>query len=406
MDEIRLHETFGRPGLKRLLDRMGARLARGRPLTGSVRLLDLTDAERDAIARLVGRRPAGRGTVSVDLDALDRAIRHAGIATDLHSAVTALVGPLAERAAERERRRATWDAVFGAAAGRASIPTAARWIEDLRRAGLLRRLARDDPEAGRRLLEHGLGLADRLPARQVTLAQMAADVAGDSHALDRGQPLGTIGVRLAAALGGAPFWEGAAAWREAWARVGVVCDELSAPVLALNLRPTDGNVTARALALHADAGEPYRVSIRQLLRDRLRFAPNTRVFVCENPTVVAAAADRLGSRCSPLVCTDGQPATAVTLLLGALANCDAKLLYHGDFDWSGVVIANALFRRKAVAPWRYREPDYRATTGGAELEGRPVEPQWDPALGDAMRADRRAVHEEQVLDALLGDLGA
>ena len=71
-------------------------------------------------------------------------------------------------------------------------------------------------------------------------------------------------------------------------------DELSAPVLALNLPGSSGGGADRALALARELGEPTRISTRQLLRDpptlALELIPERTVFVYENPSVVAAAA--------------------------------------------------------------------------------------------------------------------
>jgi uncharacterized protein (TIGR02679 family) len=134
------------------------------------------------------------------------------------------------------------------------------------------------------------------------------------------------------------------------------------------------------------------------------------VRVCENPVVVAAAADRWGSSAAPLVCTGGQPSQAVRRLLGILADQGARLLYHGDFDWPGLRIASGLRESLPLAPWRFAAADYRrALAAGAEgppLVGEPVAAAWDPDLPPAMAAAGVAVEEEAVLAELVGDLGS
>jgi uncharacterized protein (TIGR02679 family) len=92
------------------------------------------------------------------------------------------------------------------------------------------------------------------------------------------------------------------------------------------------------------------------------------------------------------------------VLLGRLAAAGARLAYHGDFDWAGIHIANVVVRRHGAVPWRFCSADYRAARGGRPLEGSPVAAAWDPDLEAAMLAGGRAVHEEEVLDLLLGDL--
>jgi uncharacterized protein (TIGR02679 family) len=397
-DAERLRQVLGGPELGWLVRRAWRRLARGQT-GGSVTLAAATTVQRDAVERLLGRRAARGESVSVRLDELEALLREAGICGSLAEAVEALAGPLVDARARRQETEAAWARLV-------ADPHRSRpWLEELRATGVLRRLARNDLAMAGELLRQALEVERRLPARGLPLAELAAAVTGDSHALDPGTPLGAIGVRIAAGPGGA--WDGAEAWRDAWASAGVLCDELSAPVLILGLRSDGQGLTDRALRLHAAAGEPYRLTTRQLLREPPALAwaaAAPAVYVCENPTVVAAAANRLGAAVAPLVCLEGQPRTAARVLLGLLAAAGARLAYHGDFDWAGIHIANVVVRRHGAVPWRFCNADYRAARGGRPLEGDPVAAAWDPDLRAAMLAGGRAVHEEEVLDLLLGDL--
>ena len=128
------------------------------------------------------------------------------------------------------------------------------------------------------------------------------------------------------------------------------------------------------------------------------------MYVGENPTVVAAAANRLGAAGAPLVCIEGQPKTAARVLLGRLVAGGIRLVYHGDFDWAGIHIGNLMTRRHGAVPWRFSTADYRAARGGRLLEGQPVAAAWDAHLAAAMVEMGRAVHEEEVLEVLMRDL--
>jgi uncharacterized protein (TIGR02679 family) len=161
-------------------------------------------------------------------------------------------------------------------------------------------------------------------------------------------------------------WDDTESRRDAWASVGVLTDELSAPALVLNLRASGPGLSSRALELHANAGEPYRISVRQLLRDPPPFAVGSTgpcVFVCENSTIVAACAHRLGTRCRPIVCVEGQPKTAGRLLLQQLRAAGIELAYHGDFDWPGIQIGNLVMRRHSARAWRFDIAAYRGNVG-------------------------------------------
>jgi len=400
-DGARLRQVLGAPELAWLVRRARRRLSQGMP-GGAVTLAQATPDQRDAVERLLGRPAARGGSVTVRLEDLEALLRDAGICDSLAEAVEALAGPLVDARAQRQETEAAWAEVF--AAGDPGRPRP--WLEELRATGVLRRLARNDAAVAGGLLRRALEIEQRLPARGLPLAELAAAVTGDSHALDPGTPLGTIAVRIAATHGGAGAWASAEAWRDAWASAGVLCDELSGPVLTLNLRGGGQALTDRALRLHADAGEPYRLTTRQLLREPPTFTSDVAptVHVCENPTVAMAAANRLGAAGAPLVCIEGQPRTAARVLLGLLTAGGVRLAYHGDFDWAGIQIANAVMRRHGAVAWRFSSADYRTARGGRPLHGDPVAAVWDPGLQATMLEVGRAVHEEEVLDLLLADL--
>jgi uncharacterized protein (TIGR02679 family) len=232
-------------------------------------------------------------------------------------------------------------------------------------------------------------------------------VLGDAHALDNGAPAATL--VLAALRQTVPPAEDDAAAdaaeednRTLWARAGVLVNELARPALFLNLPIAGGGCLA------GEAGEPGYTSLRRLLRNPPGLSVGGRaVYVCENPNLVAIAADRLGPRCAPLVCTEGMPAAAQRTLLALLAQAGASLLYHGDFDWPGIRIANVVMRGFNARPWRFGTADYTEATGiaaGEILTGAAVAAAWDAALAQAMQHRRLAIPEEGVASLLLRDL--
>jgi uncharacterized protein (TIGR02679 family) len=159
----------------------------------------------------------------------------------------------------------------------------------------------------------------------------------------------------------------------------------------------------------ANSGEPCHLTVRQLRTvDGRAFGEwtNRTIYVCENPSVIAAAAKRLGSRSLPLICTAGQPASAAQLLLGHLCQAGCRLRYHGDLDTPGIAIANLLIRRFATEPWRMSAADYvsRVSFDGPPLRAGIFDAVWDEQLSREMRSCGRAVLEESVLDSLISDL--
>jgi uncharacterized protein (TIGR02679 family) len=403
-DLERLRRLLSGEELRWLVERARARLERGVPLDGTVTLEGATETQRRAAARLLGR-PAGKGaSLSISLPAVEAVLRGAGLAPDLAAAVQALAGPVTDRAAERH-----WSAVLAVAEQAAQDrPALTPWVEWLRGTGLLRRLAGGAPERAQELVEQAVTVLDLLPARGQPLSVLAASRAGGGHGLDPDQPLATLVLRAASLIGGVPPGDGAEWRRTVWASVGVLAGELTNPVLTLNLPGDARTVTGRVLALWTEAGEPVHLTARQLLRDPadLSALQGRDVFVCENPSVVAEAAIRLGTASAPLVCANTYPGAAATVLLRQLGAAGARLRYHGDFDWPGITIANGIVSRFGALPWRLDADAYRsaADADGPALRGRPVTATWDPALTQAMLELGVKVEEERVLDDLLADL--
>ena len=406
----RLRRLLGGEPVAWLVRRARDRLEAGRPMTGTVTLADATLEQRRAVERMTGRAGRSGTSLSVSLAEVDRILRDSGTAPGgLAEAVTRLTGPLRDLGRERADLATAWSAAF------ASLNAAvdrreelSPWREWLDTTGVVRRLA-PEPDQARLLLAQVATVLLRLPSRGIPIGRLAAECCGDAHALDDGRPVGTLVLSAARALAGLPFAADGSAdsRRAAWAAVGVHLDELSSLVLCLGLPGDTRTGLGQVLASCREAAQPTVLTLRQL---RCHDAPlrAARVRMCENPVVVAAAADELDARCQPLVCVGGQPSAAVWRLLELLAAGGAQFDYHGDFDWGGVRIAGAVRQRVNWRPWRYDHQAYQAALSAAHpltpLAGEPAATPWDPELAPAMRHHNVRVEEELTLDLLLQDL--
>jgi uncharacterized protein (TIGR02679 family) len=412
VDLPRVRRLLGAEGLDWLVARVRERLERGHRVGETLRLVCPTPAQREALDALLGRAPRGGGSLTVRVGDLDDVVRRAGAAADLATAVVALTGALRDLAGTAAAEAAAWEGAHAPLSDLvAARPQLEPWVTRVRANGLLRRLSRGPSEAGR-LAAEVVSVLEVLPLPDPrSRAQLAADVLRDAHALDDDRPLATLALGAAAALIGQEPGAGAAWRRRTWSSVGVRVGDLSAPVLTVGLPAQAGTTTGRALELWRAVGEPVHLTLRQLVSDppQLRVA-NREVFVCENPAVVAAAADRHGAACQPLVCAHGQPSSAVTALLELVVSCGGRLRYHGDFDWGGVRIAGRVLALPGVTPWRFGFSDYQAAVAAGRhgrrlADGQHVETPWSRRLSERMRELALAVEEEAVLDDLLGDLG-
>jgi uncharacterized protein (TIGR02679 family) len=101
----------------------------------------------------------------------------------------------------------------------------------------------------------------------------------------------------------------------------------------------------------------------------------------------------------------------VVALIKRLASAGAEVRYHGDFDWAGLRIAQALRNRVAWQPWRFRSQDYRkalraeqAAERALALAGPTASADWCPELTQEMARTGRAVEEEAVIGELVDDI--
>lgn len=409
-DLARLRRMLATPETSWLLPRLRERLERNGELTGTITKSVATNAERTAAARLLGRPVRAGQAASISLDSLDDRLRRSGAWPDgLASAVVALTGPVETPAARRAERDAWLSATAILHELAARRPEVGEWVAGVVRAGSLKRAARD-PASAQALAVRLTAIAAALPAAGESLGVFAARVADDAHSLDGGTALGSLAAAMAAQLGhsGSTSTPGSARWRrDAWQSVGVIVDELSSTVLALALPGGSTSPTSRALAALQTAGQPASLTLRQLMADPVGVVPDV-VHVCENPAVVAAAADRWGSSSLPLVCISGQPGAAAILLLQALHVGGATLRYHGDFDWGGIAIARTLARNVPWQPWRFTAADYDDACSTLDelpsLRGPAVDAPWDTVLAVSMASIGLKVEEELVLGTLLDDL--
>ncbi|MFJ8539335.1 TIGR02679 family protein [Streptomyces sp. NPDC093591] len=402
--------TLRRPELRPLWHTVHDRLSSGRPVT-RVRLGPLDDAQREALADLLGLDRLPDARPSVALARLEEAVTELCGRT-VRETVTELVGPLGDRAGERRRqegeRAELWTWLAGHDIVRAQ-PALSDWVASCRAAGLVGA----SPDHTRSLLTDALTVLGELPARGEPLPVFAARVLnGHAHALDDGTPLSTLVLRALATLYDTAPPQSAAGRRALWTRAGVADDDVSATVLVAGLRPSGDGPLARVSRVCAEAGQAASLTLAQLRAPgefTLAVARAPVVHAVENPSILALAVRRFGPDCPPLVCTSGWPNSAAIHLLRLLADQGATLRYHGDFDGEGIRIAAYLLDKTPVRPWRMTAADYRvavARTPQGPQPGRLTEAPWDPELTRAMTGHGTAVVEELVADVLLADLAA
>ncbi|MGC9156292.1 MAG: TIGR02679 family protein, partial [Ferrimicrobium sp.] len=275
---------------------------------------------------------------------------------------------------------------------------------------LLSRLDPHRADASAREAARTLGMLPFLSSEgysEIARNDLAVHITGSAHGLDDDTTLSAMVLRGIAAAKGIAIPTTAMERRALWREAGVITDSVSSTVLTLGLRPLGSGKREREMCDRADDSLETHLTARDLSRILWRLAPNTTVYVCENPRIVEAASDARSQ--AAVVCTFGNPNSVVLDLLSHLLGAGAAFRYHGDFDWPGIAIANRIMAHVGAISWQMGSTDYLAAVVSATgelppLTGKPISASWDLALEQAMLEVGRVVHEELVLDRLLADL--
>lgn len=434
VDIERLRRTLGDPALERVVSRLTRRLVLGTPLESELTLPEVTEAERLALGRILGRRVSLHGrSIRFSPGQLSAILVRSGIAPDLRSAVEALAGSVTPRteiaAAEYTARSVAAGAL---AAGR---HVGAQWYDEwsqlLLLDGTVTRLVRAGSVD---LIGLAVAVLDELPADTEPLPALAERVTGDTKAL-AGTRLARLVLRALALRevsaqsdGGSSALARAEVQRALWESAGVIPDDLASQILVLGMAAVPGHPLGRWLSEAAAGGVPFRVTLQQLVSMPVSPVVGT-VFVCENPSVLRAAAlagilagcpAGAGLRGEPgpdgqrrggvaIVCTEGNASAACHRLLASVAGAGASIRWRGDFDWTGLRAVTAAIARYEAVPWRMNAEDYDlalAVGPTARVRGLPAGSPWDPPLAARIAETGRAVMEERLIPLLMADLQA
>lgn len=381
------------PGPTVVLDAIRLRAGRGAQLDrGEVRV-ELTTEQRREVARLLGTSWEVSGRPPRLQDLATGLAEHGLTVRDFLESLDGapIVDRREVRAAQRLAAEAEQSTVLDLLSAAIDSASSEIWLSD---PGLPR------PGDGtlRALVERVLQVWQQLPGddgQPVRLAGLAAAVLGNAHALDYNEVLGRAVCRLIATVRGLPRPLSAGRdWRSAWAAAGVRCDEISSRVLTLNLPLLGASAAARWCA--TAEGEPLWLSLRAVSGD-WSVPPGTRIYVCENPTIVEAVADALGASSFPLVCTDGFASLAAVNLVAGLASAGCEILIRADIDDAGFALVEQIW---AAAPnattWRFDSATYARYLGLSDALGE--------GLRDLYGRFRVPLHEEAILDDLVSDL--
>lgn len=179
-----------------------------------------------------------------------------------------------------------------------------------------------------------IGRLRQLGVAAVTLAKLAHDCAGDPHEFDLDRLSGQRLVEAVAELLGEAVPTRPDSVRALLARAGVLADRLSSTVLVLNVSASGAGPVDERLRL---GGGPVPLTLYDLTIHPPVLMAEPSLLVVENPSVLEAAL-AIGYT-GPLACTSGHLRAVDHAFMQRAADCRVELLYGGDIDRDGLIIA-------------------------------------------------------------------
>jgi uncharacterized protein (TIGR02679 family) len=365
-------------------------------------------SHRAAAAGLLAGVPRPGATVRVRLESLTDQIRvRGGDLTPGTVAAHAAGRALATKAAEDRQRRAAIDGVtvnFAAACNKhPELGVMATDVtEHLRRTGWIARLSnQDDPDV---LIADAIDVAVsvmRLPEGERTDRRML--LPHSPHALDEGSVLAGLVLAILVAAGRISS-DRRLNPRGLWAQAGVDCDQIVGGLSVIGVFPEGWTLPLGAVCT---------LPPRELLTVSWSKPPHPGawVFVTENPSILAAAAEIVASNPITannirLICTAGNPSALEITALSRMAELGWRIAARADFDPAGIRTVTTILNRIPTAiAWKMGCGDYLASAPTLRIGSEPMpSTPWDPCLAALITKTGCVAFEEAISDLLVEDL--
>lgn len=384
---------------------------------GTIRLSGLNDEEKIQLGGFFQKDYIGKKTVCISYQAVEKALadsRFAGI--DFKELLEEyfkerLIGNRERKESEEKDRQIFFDHLKQRSITSEEIDWITECVEQ--KNGVYRYLVslfHENMDACQGMMEKVFYAGAQLPVfhgRLEVLAVFAAKTAGNPHFFDEGTP----GNQMLCAylkyyfhgkilLQGSKTEQKSALLYEA----GILKDELwnFVPVYGLHGRKQDGT-GHRGLEGFFKEREPVQMTLQMLGNLKELWTENPVIYMVENPAVFSYLCKTYPSE--TFLCGNGQLRLAVWVLMEKFTGVQT-LMYAGDFDPEGLLIAQKLRQRYPgrVQYWNYSGELYRKYLSDkaiSETSRKKLNRVTDPGLQEVKRAmmeTGRAAYQEAMLE--------
>lgn len=370
----------GNPVFQRLLRGFYAKMESYGTFGGSVQVTFRDREERDALEGFLQKNYQGKKRAQVSAGQFRKALaesRFAAVTPEQILAETFGALPLSHRK-QLEKEQQAWGDFWKKLQQGSNDSLVRQWTgsileEQLAGKSFCQVLKRSWNQGKKDLFEERVGryvqILENLPSRKgeyCSLALFAARLTGNPHGFDRdqegGHDLETILSWYALQQGKTDKCSPLPSLRrqQLLFQGGLLVDEISNAVTVYGLQALDRNGKLHSgLAGFTERQEPVQVPLLVLAGWQQVRCFGPQAYVVENPSVFALLAR--GKR--TVVCGNGQPRLALLQLLELMGQAKIHILYAGDLDPEGLLIAQNL-KKSYTGPfsfWHMGVEDYRAS---------------------------------------------
>lgn len=384
MEDIKLKEAlayFKQPGFERLFKGFQKRYFSLGRVGGTVTLHSLTEEERDVLEGFFQADCHHKKSLTVSVEKMEKALAKTRFSEVGFEDIFYEYFPkeLISKRQWEENRRKQAEKHFAQMMEGYENTKAGRWFQGMlqEKEGPYFLLHQDEEKNTQWALENipyllkALELLPLWKGEKQRLPVFASAVTGNPHYFDETNKMFRYLLYGICGVCGIPYpkKQNAEIKAELLYQAGILKDDISSNVTCIGIKGyLDSGKVHEGIEGFLKQGEMVQLNLQHLGNLKSIQSVGKVVYVVENPSIFQKLAEETkGEAC--VVCSNGQLRLAVLVLLDLLIESGSQIMYSGDFDPEGLMIAQKLKNRYhgKLQFWHYECKDYSKAKSMEEI---------------------------------------
>lgn len=257
-----------------------------------------------------------------------------------------------------------------------------------------------------------IGVEQLRKERRIRLAVLSTKVSGYPHYFDRNMVSGKFLLYVLSYINQMEYPKNAEEIANLYDKSHILPDDISNFTTAYGVHLYCEGEPHKAYEAFIKQKEPYIVTLSNLNRIDSAKSISRNVYIVENQMLFSQLCEELAAYDVTILCTSGQLKLASLILVDLLCQSKCNIYYAGDFDPEGILIADRMIARnpKLIHPWFYQIADYKKSISKECLSVERLNQLHDirnealRLIADAMLDKKRAGYQEALLADMVKEL--